>query len=167
MITHAPSSTPATAAPADPPPVVRTAAMLWLFAVAAGAFEATLMVAGALADGAALGELLPGIAFRLAVFTAAVLLALRMRAGANWARWTLGVTLGVFGTLSLVVEPARWLLDGGSLGAALAEAGVVDWVFMGSRSLHLLAVLGAVTLMFQPRANAYYRERRAVRGASA
>ncbi|WP_101789238.1 hypothetical protein [Nonomuraea indica] len=163
MITHAPS---AATAQADPPPVVRTAAMLWLFAVAAGAFEATLMVTGALADGAALGGLLPGIAFRLAVFTAAVLLALRMRAGAGWARWTLAVTLGVFGTLSLVVEPARWLLDGGSVAAALAEAGVVDLVFMASRSLHLLAVLGAVTLMFQPRSNAYFRDRAAL-GASA
>lgn len=163
MITHAPS---ATAAETGPPPVVRTAAMLWLFAVAAGAFEATLMVTGALADGAAFGELLPGIAFRLTVFTAAVLLALRMRAGANWARWTLAVTLGVFGTLSLVVEPVRWLLDGGSVAAALAEAGVVDLVFMGSRSLHLLAVLGAVTLMFQPRSNAYFRDR-AVRRTSA
>ncbi|MFG3441935.1 hypothetical protein ACGF0J_32220 [Nonomuraea sp. NPDC047897] len=163
MITQAPSTTPAQA---YPPPVVRTAAMLWLFAVAAGAFEATLMVAGALADGAAFAELLPGIAFRLAVFTTAVLLALRLRAGANWARWTLAATLGVLGTLSLVVEPARWLLDGGSIAAALAEAGVVDLMFMGSRSLHLLAVLGAVTLMFQPRANAYFRVR-AARGTSA
>jgi hypothetical protein len=141
----------------EPPHVVRTATMLWLFAVAAGAFEAALMVAGALFAGAPFGELLPGIAFRLAVFCTAVFLALRMRRGANWARWTLTGALGVFGTLSLVVEPARWLLEGGSITAAMAEFGIADWLFAGSRTLHLLAVLGAVALMFQSRANAYFR----------
>jgi hypothetical protein len=46
-----------------------------------------------------------------------VLLALRLREGRNWARLTLAVGLGIFGTLSLVVEPVRWLLDGGSAAA--------------------------------------------------
>ncbi|GAA2285350.1 hypothetical protein GCM10010149_33990 [Nonomuraea roseoviolacea subsp. roseoviolacea] len=143
------------------PPAVLAAMSLWLFAVAAGAFEAVLIVTESLSSGTAFGELLPQIAFRLGVFAAAVLLALRLRAGRNWARLTLAVGLGIFGTLSLVVEPVRWLLDGGSIGAAVAAWGPMDFVFAGSRTLHLLAVLGAVTLMFQPRANAFFRGRSA------
>ncbi|NUW43237.1 hypothetical protein [Nonomuraea rhodomycinica] len=148
--------------PADQaPPAVLAAMSLWLFAVAAGAFEAVLIVTQMLSSGTAFGELLPQIAFRLGVFAAAVLLALRLREGRNWARLTLAVGLGVFGTLSLVVEPVRWLLDGGSIGDAVAAAGPMDLLFAGSRILHLLAVLGAVTLMFQPRANAFFRGRSA------
>src|SRR5688500_8904376 len=97
------STTPA------PPPVVHAAAMLWLSAVAFGAFEAALMIGGQLYDGTAVVELLPGAGFRLAVSAGAVFLALRLKAGANWARWARAGTLGVFGTLSLVIEPVRRL----------------------------------------------------------
>ncbi|MGV9310499.1 hypothetical protein ACWDLG_44690, partial [Nonomuraea sp. NPDC003727] len=43
-----------------------------------------------------------GLAFRLAVFAGAVALAASLRRGHNWARIALALTLGVFGTLSLV-----------------------------------------------------------------
>lgn len=140
-----------------PPPVVYAAAILWLSAVAFGAFEAALMIGGRLYEGAAVAELLPEAGFRLAVFAGAIFLALRLKAGANWARWALAGTLGVFGTLSLVIEPVQWLLDGGSIAAAVAGADAMGWIFATSRILHVLAVLGALTLMFQPRAGAYFR----------
>ncbi|RVX45290.1 hypothetical protein EDD27_8079 [Nonomuraea polychroma] len=143
--------------PAGPPPVVHAAAMLWLSAVALGAFEAALMVSRELLAGTSTpAGLLPGAGFRLAVFAGAVFLALRLRRGQNWARWTLAGTLGVFGTLSLVVEPARWLLEGGSIAEAAAGLDAMGWVFAASRILHVAAVLGAMALMFQPRANAYF-----------
>lgn len=141
----------------QPPPVVHTAAMLWLAAVAFGAFEAVLMITNALYEGEALAGLSPGAGFRLAVFAGAVFLALRLKGGANWARWVLAGTLGVFGTLSLVIGPAQWLLAGGSIAEAVAGADAVSWAFAASRIMHVLAVLGAVALMFQPRANAYFR----------
>ncbi|MCK2213524.1 hypothetical protein MF672_006910 [Actinomadura sp. ATCC 31491] len=140
----------------DPPPVVHTAALLWLAAVAFGAFETVLVVTRELLEGAAPGGLLPQVLFRLAIFTGAVFLALRLRHGRNWARWTLAVALGVFGTLSMVLEPLQWLLAGGDVAAATAAWSAWDWAFAASRALHVTAVLGAVTLMFQPRANAYY-----------
>ncbi|MFI6927528.1 hypothetical protein ACIBIZ_46880 [Nonomuraea spiralis] len=143
--------------PSGPPPVVHAAALLWLSAVAAGVFETVLAVGRELSEGASVIDLLPGAGLRVAVFTAAVLLALRMRGGSNWARLTLAVTLGVFGTLSLVVGPVQWLLHGGSIAEAAAGADAVAWLFTISRALHLTAVLGAVTLMFQPRANAWFR----------
>jgi hypothetical protein len=143
----------------DPPPVVRTAAILWLAAVAAGVFETALMVTKLLLEGSTLVDLLPNAGFRLAVFAGAIFLALRLKDGANWARWTLTGTLGVFGTLSLVLEPVQWLLAGGSIGEAVAGADAMGLVFAGSRIVHVVAVLGAVALMFQPRANAYFKSR--------
>ncbi|MGW3346538.1 hypothetical protein ACWDA3_24765 [Nonomuraea rubra] len=139
------------------PPVVHTAAMLWLSAVAFGAFEAVLMIGKLLYDGTPVLGLLPQAGFRLAVFAGAVFLALKLKGGANWARWTLAGTLGVFGTVSLVKEPIEWLLAGGSIAGAVAGADAMAWAFTASRVLHVLAVLGALVLMFQPRANAYFR----------
>ncbi|TDE36560.1 hypothetical protein E1295_35045 [Nonomuraea mesophila] len=154
-ITHQPAS-----APAQPPPVVRTAATLWLAAVALGAVEAVLIVSGILGEGSAtLTELLPGLGFRLAVFAGAIFLALRLRAGAGWARWTLAGTLGVFGTISLLIEPVQWLLAGGSISEAVAGLDAMGVVGVVARILHLAAVAGAMCLMFQPRANHYFRSR--------
>ncbi|MFI9596943.1 hypothetical protein [Nonomuraea sp. NPDC052265] len=144
----------------QPPPVVHAAMLLWLSAVAAGAFETVLAVGRQLYEGTSgVVDLLPGAGLRVAVFAAAVVLATRMRRGQNWARLTLAVGLGVFGTLSLVVGPVQWLLHGGSIAEAVAGADTVSWLFTISRVLHLTAVLGAVTLMFQPRANAWFRSR--------
>ncbi|MEV7562129.1 hypothetical protein [Streptomyces sp. NPDC089795] len=137
-----------------PPTEVRTAFALWLTAVAAGAFETALMLGRVPADQVAVG-----LVIRLTVFTAAVLVAFRMRSGARWARITLAVGLGVAGSASLVVEPLGYLLDGGSLADAVSRADALDLVFGASRTVHLLAVLTAVALMFRPAANAYFRER--------
>ncbi|TDC93988.1 hypothetical protein E1292_40360 [Nonomuraea deserti] len=146
--------------PTQPPPVVQTAATLWLAAVALGAFEAVLIVSGILGEGSAtLAELLPGLGFRLVVFAGATCLALRLRAGANWARWALAGTLGVFGTISLLIEPVEWLLAGGSISQAVAGMDTMGAVGAAARILHLAAVMGALALMFQPRANAYFRSR--------
>ncbi len=149
------SVTRATATGAPPPPAeVRASWALWLTAVAAGAFETALMTARDPGDGAGIG-----LAVRLTVFTVAVLTAFRMRSGARWARIALAVGLGVLGTASLVVEPLGYLLDGGSLPAALSGADALDLVFGASRTVHLAAVLTAVALMFRPAANAYFRGR--------
>ncbi|WP_326587144.1 hypothetical protein [Streptomyces sp. NBC_01294] len=138
--------------PGPPPAAVRAAYALWITAVAAGVFETALMLSRNPADGAG-----AGLAVRSAVFTAAVLVAVRMRRGAGWARITLALGLGVLGTASLVVEPLGYLLDGGSLAGALAGADALEWVFGVSRTVHLAAVLTAVALMFAPAANAYFR----------
>ncbi|MFE9631961.1 hypothetical protein [Streptomyces sp. NPDC006463] len=137
-----------------PPTEVRTAFALWLTAVAAGAFETALMLGRVPAD-----QIAVGLVVRLTVFTAAVLVAFRMRSGARWARITLAVGLGIVGSASLVVEPLRYLLDGGSLADALSRADTLDLVFGASRTVHLVAVLTAVALMFRPAANAYFRKR--------
>ncbi|GAA2404465.1 hypothetical protein [Nonomuraea africana] len=139
------------------PDPVKAAATLWFAAVGAGAFEAALAASQLLSAGTSFSELAGGLAIRLAIFTAAVFLALRLRQGHNWARIALAVSLGVFGTVSLVIEPIQWLLAGNSAAAFLTSADALTLTFTASRILHLAAVLGAVTLMFSPTSNAYFR----------
>ncbi|MFD1933523.1 MULTISPECIES: hypothetical protein [Nonomuraea] len=141
------------------PAPVRASATLWFAAVGAGAFEAALAVGQALSAGAPFSDLAGGLAFRLAVFAGAVFLAVCLRQGRPWARVALALTLGVFGTLSLVIEPIRWLLAGNSVVEFYASADAMTYVFTASRILHLAAVLGAMVLMFSSAANAYFRER--------
>ncbi|MEV7570309.1 hypothetical protein [Streptomyces tanashiensis] len=131
-------------------------------------FETVLAVARMVGDGSGSGgEIAIGLAIRLPVFAAALLIALRMRSGRAWARIVLTLALGVAGTASMVVQPIRALVQGRSLGAAFEEAGAMDMAFGASRALHVAAVLTAVVLMFLPTANAYFRAHRADRAASA
>jgi hypothetical protein len=92
-----------------------------------------------------------------------VYLAARLRQGRNWARIALAVLYGGFGTLSLLIGPVTWLAEGGSLADAMAAA---DWgsvLFAASRLVHLIAIISALVLMFQPAANDYIRETRRTR----
>ncbi|WP_426361946.1 hypothetical protein [Streptomyces sp. E-08] len=144
-----------------PPTVVRGALALWVTAVAAGVFETALALVKMAGDGSgSAGEIAVGLAIRLPVFTAALLIAVQMRRGHHWARMTLALGLGVAGTASMVAQPIRALAQGHSLGTAWREAGAMDLAFGASRTLHAAAVLGAVVLMFLPAANAYFRARR-------
>ncbi|MEU6768391.1 hypothetical protein ABZ916_38535 [Streptomyces sp. NPDC046853] len=146
------------ALPSAPPPV-HAAFALWITAVMAGFFETVLMTGRLIADGdASAGELSGGLLLRMAVFSAAVLVAVQLRRGHHWARLTLTAGLGVLGTLSLVVEPVGWLADH-PLSDAFRDAGAVDVLFGASRVLHLSAVLTAMVLMFRPTANAWFRAR--------
>jgi hypothetical protein len=131
--------------------------VLWLVAVAAGAFETMLAVIELVSEGAEAGGIIAGIGVRTAVFATAIFLALRLRQGRNWARISLTVLLGVLGSLSLLIGPVQWLLEGNSLRDAVADADVTAVLFASSRVLHLAAVAGAMVLMFRPAANTYFR----------
>ncbi|MEO3792836.1 hypothetical protein ABGB14_21705 [Nonomuraea sp. B10E15] len=56
-----------------------------------------------------------------------------------------------------MIEPVEWLLAGGSISQAVAGMDLMGVVGAAARILHLGAVIGALALMFQPRANAYFR----------
>lgn len=119
-------------------------------------FETALVVAaGRVADDA-----VTGVAVRAVVFVAAALVVQRMVAGRGWARWALLLTLGVLGTLSMVVSPLLWVARGGSPVAVIQESGVVDLLFGLSRVVHVAAVIGACILMFTPAAGEHFRGRR-------
>jgi len=136
------------------PAPVQAAFLAWLGAIAAGVVETAVWVAQ---EPWSLSDVGPGIAVRAAIYCAAVCVFVLMRAGRNWARLVLTVVLGVIGTLSLVIEPVGWLLDGNSLGDAIAGAGAADWLIAISRAAHLAAVAAGVVLMYRPAANRYFR----------
>jgi hypothetical protein len=129
---------------------------LWLLAIAAGLFETALAVADATAGNTgSAAEVAVGVAVRLLAFTGLGYLATRLRRGSNRARVALAVLYGGFGTLSLVVGPVSWLVEGGSLADAVAAADLGSALFAASRVVHLGAVIAAVVLMFHPTTNAY------------
>ena len=131
------------------PTAVRAAYVGWLGALGAGVAEMILRWSEAP---------LGGIALRLGIYAVLALVMVQMRAGRNWARWTLALLLGIVGTLSLVIEPVSWLADGGSLSAAIDAATPTGLLIAASRAVHLLCVFVAVPLMFVPSANAFYRK---------
>ncbi|SHE93936.1 hypothetical protein [Streptoalloteichus hindustanus] len=148
--------------PSAPPTPVRRAFTLWLVAVGAGVFETVLAVGGLVANGPGSGaQVVTGLVIRIPVFVAAVVAALHMRRGRPWGRTFLALGLGVLGTASMVVPPISALAQGRSLGSFVEKLGAMDLVFGMSRVVHVLAVLTAVSLMFLPAANAYFRSRRA------
>jgi hypothetical protein len=137
---------------------VQLAFTLWLVAIAAGVFETALALTRAVAG----DDPYVGVAVRCAVFIGAAFAAVQMRVGKRWARVVLALVLGLVGTLSLVIGPIIWLVEGHPLGGALANADTYSVLFSGSRVVHLAAVLGAVVFMFRPAANSYFRTTRAL-----
>jgi uncharacterized membrane protein YgdD (TMEM256/DUF423 family) len=122
--------------------------VVWLGALAAGVAEMLLRWSE---------TPLAGIAVRLAIYAGLAVVMLQMRAGRNWARWTLALLLGIVGTLSLVIEPITWLAAGNSIGAAIDGATPIGFLTAASRVAHLLCVFVAVPMMFVSPANAFYR----------
>jgi len=140
--------TPTDASHSTTPAEVRAAFLLWMGALAAGAAEIALHDID-----------IGGLATRLGIYAVVAAIALRMRAGRNWARLTLAIGLGIVGTLSLVIEPLTWLLDGSSPIDAIRQTDLTGALVATSRILHVLCVWVAVAFMFRPRANTYFKRR--------
>jgi hypothetical protein len=144
------------------PTQVQASYRLWLLAIAAGLFETAMAVVDATpGNTGSAAQVGVGVAVRLLAFTGLAYLAVQLRLGRNWARVALAVLYGGLGTLSLVVGPVTWLIEGGSLADAAGAADLGSVLFAASRVVHLGAVIAAVLLMFHPAANAYLRATRA------
>jgi hypothetical protein len=162
-------STGAAALELGPPPgvpkEVQASFLLWLTAVAAGVLETIIRVIDSLAIGWASGSggetdvtgAIFGVVIRVIVYTLVVYIITRMRLGKRWARMTLAVLLGVIGTLSLVIDPISWLAGGNSLSEVFKEANLLFFLIAPIRTVHLVAVIAALVLMFLPAANTYFR----------
>ncbi|MEU1151371.1 hypothetical protein ACFYO9_09890 [Streptomyces sp. NPDC005863] len=110
--------------------------------------------------GTALGA--DGFLLRMALLSATVLVAIRMRRGSSLARTTLAASLGA---LSLTATTAHLSDDGPTFGAALRDAdvlgvGVLDVLSGAALATHLTAAVAATVLMFRPTANAWFRPTR-------
>jgi hypothetical protein len=56
------------------------------------------------------------------------------------------------------MEPIGWLADGNSVTSLFGRVDGWWWVAAVARGGHILAVWGAVVLMFMPAANRYFRK---------
>lgn len=133
--------------------------LLWIIAIGAGVFEMTLAVIDSVSSqtGAGIVGILTQVAARTMMFAVLVYIMIRMLRGKNWARITLTFFLGGFGILSLIIDPIKWLITGGSLWDAFTNADNLSILFASSRILHMIAVVAALIFMFRPAANRYFK----------
>jgi hypothetical protein len=100
---------------------------------------------------------------RLVAYSVLLTAAWWMWRGHNAARWFLTLVFGVFGTVSLVLEPLTWIAKGNSVLAWMSSADTESWAIAVFRVLHLLCVLIAVANMFGGTARRHFFGRAAGR----
>lgn len=131
---------------------------LWMGAILAAIVELGVSLAIMLGDAiAAVEERLAEVSVRGVAYAALIALALAMRGGSNLARHLLALVFGLFGAISLVIEPISWLVKGGDIYAFVADAGVPMWVMVLSRIAHLICVVVGTALMYRPADRSYFR----------
>lgn len=131
---------------------------LWMGAILAAIVELGVSLAITPADAiAAAEERLAEISVRVVEYAVLLALALAMRGGSNLARHLLALAFGLFGTISLVIEPISWLLQGGDVHAFLAGADGPMWVMILSRIAHVICVVAGTALMYRPADRSYFR----------
>lgn len=137
----------------QPPREIQLSTLFWVGAVAAGGVESILGAADAIRTDSVPGLAVAAmVAVRMIVYTVVLAVASQLWLGRNWARWTLAIGLGIVGMATLLVGPIGWL---GGDHALTVDAQFVS--FASVRSLHVVAVVAAVVLMFRPRSNRYFR----------
>jgi hypothetical protein len=140
------------------PQEVKKSFLFWLVAIAAGVFEMIITVIEILSRDSGPGNsIFIAVGIRTIIFAALVYIIMKMYSGRNWARIVLAILLGGIGTLSLVIDPVKWILEGNSLDKAFAGMTLYSILFGLSRIVHLASVITALILMFRPAANKYYR----------
>ncbi|SDL58065.1 hypothetical protein SAMN05216298_4350 [Glycomyces sambucus] len=139
------------------PHSVTNAALLWTTAVVAGVIEALFVVSEMNRDGGIDSGTWTALAVRGGIYLAVMVLILIFASGRRWARWALAGLLSVIGLASLVVEPARLLMDGTPFIEAFGGDGDLMMGIFVARMSHIAAVLLATAVMFSPSANAYFR----------
>lgn len=89
----------------------------------------------------------PAILLRLGIYAIVGWLIVMLARGHRWATFTLIFGLGVVGTASLIIGPVSWLFTDGDFAALFASADARLVTIMIARTIHLIAVVVAVTLM--------------------
>ncbi|AOS61079.1 hypothetical protein [Actinoalloteichus hymeniacidonis] len=141
------------------PTVVQVAFFLWLTALAMGAVETVLGVAGELSAPErtmTIAAILGLIAFRVVITLVLFTIAVVMRRGWNWARISLTVLLGGIGMFSLVYAPITELVAGVGFVEAFGGDGPMGPWFLIVRLVHVVCVPAAIIAMFLPSARTYF-----------
>lgn len=138
------------------PASVRRATTAWSIAVACGVIESGLAVLRAASENALGSDVASQLAIRLPVFAIAGVLIFHFARGRRWARTSLTVMLSVLGLASMVVPAALEIAGGATPVGALGGDGPFAWPFLLVRLIHIVGVVAATWLMFQPTANRYF-----------
>jgi len=139
------------------PSDIKKSYLLWLVAIGAGVFEMAIAVTQMLSSGSEAGfGIMIQVGIRSLIFAALVYVIVKMQRGKRWARIALTVLLGGIGTVSLLVDPIQWLLEGNSLDTAFTGMTVFSSLFGISRFVHLASVIAAIIFMYRPAANQYF-----------
>uniref|UniRef100_UPI002453E0B0 hypothetical protein n=2 Tax=Nocardia brasiliensis TaxID=37326 RepID=UPI002453E0B0 len=144
-------------APTTPPRPVRVAFVGLATALLAGVGEGILRAALILERNEAdVAGVTSGLAVRLAIYFVVLLVAIRMSAGARWARLVLTFGIGVVGLASLIIEPLAALLSADRFGDLFDHLGAESVVIGLLRAIHVVAVLIAIPAMYHPAARRYF-----------
>ncbi|WP_157554367.1 hypothetical protein [Nocardia crassostreae] len=121
-----------------------------IVALMTGICEMLLRAAIALEQSEAeVGDLTIGLLTRVALYLAVYTVSRRMLVGTTWARWVLIIGLGVFGLLSLLIEPVTELLAADEPLELLTDVTWESLIPALFRTVHVLAVLVAVPAMLR------------------
>jgi uncharacterized membrane protein YidH (DUF202 family) len=144
-------------AASGPPVTARASAGTWFLAVGAGVAESVLGVIGVLSsDDIPWAALVAQIALRTIVYGGLFVVVDKFfRQGRNWSRTLLAVALGIVGMATLVAGPIGWLAGDRDFDALDLDAGF--FAFAVIRSVHVMAVIAAIVLMYQPESNRWFR----------
>ncbi|WP_028776588.1 hypothetical protein [Shimazuella kribbensis] len=140
------------------PKEIQRAYLFWILAIASGMAETIFVVTDSLLKhSTSIQSLFMGILVRGVIYTIFILVTIQMRKQKNWARIVLAIGLGIVGTLSLIMDPITWLMEGHAISEAFVGMDVLTVLFTLSRIIHILCVFIALFWMFQPNANQYFR----------
>lgn len=142
--------------PAGPPRAVHVAFVALVVALVAGVAEA---IARAFVSPAAdLASVATGLGLRMAIYLLALAVAVRMTRGDRWARLLLTVGIGVFGLLSLIIEPLAAAMSANELRDLVRDAAPASLLLAAFRTVHVIAVLIAIPALYTRPARRYFRE---------
>lgn len=99
-----------------------------------------------------------GILVRSVIYTIFIIITIQMRKQKNWARLVLAIGLGIVGTLSLVIDPISWLMEGHAISEAFVGLDLFAVLFTLSRIIHIACVFVALFWMFRPNSNNYFHK---------
>ncbi|GAB2684746.1 hypothetical protein GCM10009743_70340 [Kribbella swartbergensis] len=128
---------------------------MWLLAVGAGVAETVVAAGGAIHDGISLPALAAQLAVRAVVYGALFVVIDRyFRRGIPWSRYLLVGLLGTVGLASLLYEPLTWLTEQDLSAVPWSAAFLLTATI---RTIHLSALLAAVTLTLHPQTTRWFR----------
>ncbi|MFI2285410.1 hypothetical protein [Nocardia beijingensis] len=146
------------AAPSGPPRAVGVAFNALVVALVAGAAEA---IARAVRDfpTADPTSLATGLGLRIAIYLLVLAVAVRMTRGDRWARLLITVGIGVFGLLSLIIEPLAAAMSANEFRDLFRDASRLTLLLATLRTVHVVAVLIAIPALYTRSARRYFRGR--------